>query len=275
MRGEIMQARPQRPRWGQHFLRDPLILDRIASSLAIRPGEWVVEIGPGRGALTERLLSRGARVLAIEIDDQFVSYLQTKFSESRALDVIHGDILQVNLEELIGARSSERIAVTGNLPYYITSPIVRRIFQVHEQVSAALLLVQKEVADRIVASKGTRDYAYLSVLCQLYADSKLLFRVSASAFQPPPKVTSALVQLEMRAGVRPGAEFLNFLQLCFRQRRKMLRNNLSGAFDRTALGALEITRQRAQQLEIEELRQLWQELRPAQRPSSAKPLDRP
>ncbi len=275
MRGNVMQARPQRPRWGQHFLRDPLILDRIASSLAIRPGEWVVEIGPGRGALTERLLSRGARVLAIEIDDQFVSYLKTKFSESKAIEVIHGDVLEIDLGELIGARSSQGIAVIGNLPYYITSPIVRRIFEVHERVSAALLLVQKEVADRIVARKGTRDYAYLSVLCQLYADSKMLFRVSASAFQPPPKVTSALVQLKMRTGVRPDAEFLNFLQLCFRQRRKMLRNNLSGAFDRTALGALEITRRRAQQLEIEELRKLWEELRPARLFSATKSLDRP
>jgi len=275
MRGNVMQARPQRPRWGQHFLRDPLILDRIASSLAIRPGEWVVEIGPGRGALTERLLSKGARVLAIEIDDQFVSYLKTKFSESKAIEVIHGDVLEINLGELIGARSSQGIAVIGNLPYYITSPIVRRIFQVHEQVSAALLLVQKEVADRIVAPKGTRDYAYLSVLCQLYADSKMLFLVSANAFQPPPKVTSALVQLKMRTGVPPDADFLNFLQLCFRQRRKMLRNNLSGAFDRTALGALEITRMRAQQLEIEELRKLWEKLRPAQQLPAANVLDQP
>ena len=214
-------------------------------------------------------------MLAIELDVQFDNYLKTKFSESNALEVIHGDVLQVNLEELMGARSGERIAVTGNLPYYITSPIIRRIFQVHERISAALLLVQKEVADRIVAAKGTRDYAYLSVLCQLYADSKLLFQIPASAFQPPPKVTSALIQLEMRSRVRSDAEFLKFLQLCFRQRRKMLRNNLSGAFDRTALVALEITRRRAQQLEIEELRQLWDELRPAQRPSSAKLLDRP
>ena len=270
-----MQARPQRPRWGQHFLRDPRILDRIASSLAIRPGEWAVEIGPGRGALTERLLSKGARVLAIEIDDHLVGYLKHKFRESKAIEVIHGDILEADLEELIGARSSERITVTGNLPYYITSPIIRRIFQAHERVSAALLLVQKEVADRIVAGKGTRDYAYLSVLCQLHADAKLLFRISASAFQPPPKVTSALVQLDMRAGALPDAEFLNFLQLCFRQPRKMLRNNLSGAFDRMALVALEITRQRAQQLEIEELRNLWEELRPAQGSYSAKLLDRP
>ena len=241
----------------------------------MRPGEWVVEIGPGRGALTERLLSTGARVLAIEIDSQLADFLKDKFRGSNALEVIHGDILEVNLEELIGARSSERIAVTGNLPYYITSPIVRRIFQVHERVSAALLLVQKEVADRIVAGKGTRDYAYLSVLCQLYADPKLLFRVPASAFQPPPKVTSALVQLEMRPDVRPDAEFLGFLQLCFRQRRKMLRNNLSGAFDRTALAALEITRRRAQQLEIDELRQLWEELRPAQKLPAAGLHDRP
>ena len=270
-----MPTGSRRPRWGQHFLRDPRVLDRIASSLGIQPGQWVVEIGPGRGALTERLLSTGARVLAIEIDSQLANFLKDRFRESKALEVVHGDILEVNLEELIGARSSEGITVTGNLPYYITSPIVRRIFQVHERVSAALLLVQKEVADRIVAGKGTRDYAYLSVLCQLYAEPKLLFRVPASAFQPPPKVTSALVQLDMRADIRPDAEFLGFLQLCFRQRRKMLRNNLSGAFDRTALAALEITRRRAQQLAIEELRQLWEELRPAQRLPATRLLDRP
>ena len=258
-----MPARSERPRWGQHFLRDRGVLDRIASSLAVQPGEWVVEIGPGRGALTERLLSRGARVLAVEIDDHLVDHLKHKFRESNAIEVIQGDILDVDLGELIASRSGQAVELTGNLPYYITSPIVRRIFDVHEQVSAALLLVQKEVAARIVAVDGTRDYAYLSVLCQLYSDPKLLFNVPPEAFQPPPRVTSALVQLKMRTGLPPDADFLHFLQLCFRQPRKMLRNNLSSAFDREALGALEVTRRRAQQLEIEELRQLWDELRPA------------
>ena len=275
-----MPAGSRRPRWGQHFLRDPRILDRIASSLAFRPGDWVIEIGPGRGALTERLLSRGARVLAIEIDSQLVGVLNERFRGSDAFEVIHGDILEADLETLIRAKSDQgRIAVSGNLPYYITSPIVRRIFGVHEQVSAALLLVQKEVADRIVASKGSRQYAYLSVLCQLHAEAKLMFRVPARAFQPPPKVSSALVQLNMRPGAGPEAEFLDFLQLCFRQPRKMLRNNLSGAMsgaiDRAALGALEITRRRAQQLDVDELRQLWEELRPAQRSPAAALLDRP
>ena len=270
-----MPAGSRRPRWGQHFLRDPRILDRIASSLAFRPGEWVIEIGPGRGALTERLLSRGARVLAIEIDSQLVDFLNERFRGSDAFEVIHGDILEADLETLISAKSDQgRVAVSGNLPYYITSPIVRRIFRVHEQVSAALLLVQNEVADRIVASKGSRQYAYLSVLCQLHAEAKLMFRVPARAFQPPPKVSSALVQLKMLPGAGPDAEFLDFLQLCFRQPRKMLRNNLSGVVDRAVLAALDITRRRAQQLDVEELRQLWEELRPAQRSPAAALLDR-
>ena len=289
-----MPARSERPRWGQHFLRDRGVLDRIASTLAVQPGEWVVEIGPGRGDLTERLLSRGARVLAVEIDDQLVEHLKNRFRDSTAIEVIHGDILNVNLGELIASRSGQtssqtssqttgqtssqtlgqRLEVTGNLPYYITSPIIRRIFGVQARVSAALLLVQKEVADRIVAVKGTRDYAYLSVLCQLHAESKTLFSVPPNAFQPPPKVTSAFVQLKMRDGLGPDPDFLRFLQLCFRQPRKMLRNNLSGAFDREALGALEVTRCRAQQLAIEELRALWNELRPRHQPPAPALVDR-
>jgi 16S rRNA (adenine1518-N6/adenine1519-N6)-dimethyltransferase len=282
----VVSAKSERPRWGQHFLRDRGVLDRIASTLAVQPGEWVVEIGPGRGDLTERLLSRGARVLAVEIDDQLVEHLKNRFRDSTAIEVIHGDILNVNLGELIASRSGQtssqtsghtsgqRLEVTGNLPYYITSPIIRRIFGVQAQVSTALLLVQKEVADRIVAVKGTRDYAYLSVLCQLHAESKTLFSVPPNAFQPPPKVTSALVQLKMRDGLGPDPDFLRFLQLCFRQPRKMLRNNLSGAFDREALGALEVTRCRAQQLAIEELRALWDALRPGHPPPAPALMDR-
>ncbi len=200
---------------------------------------------PGPRRLDRTATVKGARVLAVEIDDQLVDHLKHKFRESNAIDVIQGDILDVDLGELIASRSGQAVEVTGNLPYYITSPIVRRIFDVHEQVSAALLLVQKEVAARIVAVNGTRDYAYLSVLCQLYSDPKVLFNVPPEAFQPPPKVTSALVQLKMRTGLPPDADFLHFLQLCFRQPRKMLRNNLSSAFDREALGALEVTRRRA------------------------------
>ena len=187
----------RRPRWGQHFLRAPGILARIAESALVGGGDFVVEIGPGRGALTRRLLERGVRVAAIEIDPELISFLRDEFKDADNFELIHADVLDVDLVKFIRDRSDVPAPVTGNLPYYITSPILRTIFGGAEAISRAVLLMQKEVADRVVAQPGTPDYAFLSVFCQLHSRPRRLFRVPPRAFQPPPAVTSALVEFAL------------------------------------------------------------------------------
>ena len=265
-----MPQRPGRPRWGQHFLRDPRILARIADSVVIRPNDLVVEIGPGRGALTQHLLGRGARVSAIEIDPDLVEFLHDRFQAADNFELTQADVLDLDLAKFIADRSVAPAAVTGNLPYYITSPILRAIFEAAGSVRQAVVLMQKEVADRVVAHPGTRDYAFLSVLCRLYSQPRRLFRVPAQAFQPPPQVTSALVEFTLDQVEPPEAEFVEFLKLCFAHRRKTLLNNLSSRYERAALAELEVTGSRAQQLGLEKLRDLWEAVRRSRKASQVR-----
>ena len=258
-----MPQRSRRPRWGQHFLRDPRILGRIADGLLIRQGDLVVEIGPGRGALTQHLLARRARVAAIEIDPNLVTFLRQKFANADDFEIIQADVLDVDLAKFITDRSNAPAAVAGNLPYYITSPILRAIFKAADAITRAVVLMQKEVADRVVAQPGTRDYAFLSVLCRLYSQPRRLFQVPARAFQPPPQVASALVEFTLDQADPPDPEFVEFLKLSFAHPRKTLLNNLSGCYDRSALAELEATRRRARQLAVEELKELWKIVRGA------------
>jgi 16S rRNA (adenine1518-N6/adenine1519-N6)-dimethyltransferase len=174
--------------------------------------------------------------------------------------LIECDVLDADFKEIIGARSRTPALVAGNLPYYITSPILRKVFDARPLVSEAVFLVQKEVALRIGAGPGSSDYGYLSVLCRLHSEPRLLFSVGAGAFRPPPRVTSAVVRLTMRAGEAPDARFISFLQNCFRQRRKTLRNNLTGKYSNEALAAVNANRLRAEQLGVDELRALWSRL---------------
>jgi len=232
-------------------------LRRIASALPIEPGRFVLEIGPGQGALTEHLLAAGARLTAIELDSGLAASLRETHKGNPNFELIEGDVLDAGLSGIIAARSAAPALVAGNLPYYITSPILRRVFDVRPLVSEAVFLVQKEVALRIVAQAGAPDYGYLSVLCRLHSEPKLLFSVGAGAFRPPPRVNSAVVRLTMRTGDAPDPRFLAFLQCCFRQRRKTLRNNLSGMYSDEALAAVDANRLRAEQLGVEELRALW------------------
>src|SRR5712692_10363221 len=151
---------------GQHFLRSPSILDRIARvAAAAGSSDLIIEIGAGPGTLTQRLLQLGRPVLAIEIDPRLAEGLRGRPN----LEVLEADVLQVDLRELIASRAAGRALIAGNLPYYITSPILRMIFDAADRVSAAILLVQREVAARIAARPGTRDYGYLSVLCQAHS----------------------------------------------------------------------------------------------------------
>jgi 16S rRNA (adenine1518-N6/adenine1519-N6)-dimethyltransferase len=231
-----MRPPPIRKSLGQHFLTDPRILARIADAVALAPTETVVEIGPGRGSLTDALLARAARVVAIEIDRKLVELLREKYANEPRLTIIEGDVLDVNLGEAAGGA----YALAGNVPYYITTPI---LFQALKQPRAlrSVLLVQKEVAARMAAAPGADDYGALSVNVQAVADVELLFRIPAGAFNPPPRVDSAVVRVTPRAEpvVAPGMEepFRIFVQAAFALRRKQMRRVVRTVAERSATDA--------------------------------------
>ena len=240
---------------GQHFLSNSTILERIARAACPAPVDLVVEIGPGKGALTQHLLNHASRVVAIEIDNILVQYLANKFKDEPRLTVINQDVLKADL----GAWGPATIA--GNLPYYITSPILDKVFAAGEAWQRAAFLVQKEVAERITAKPGSRDYGFLSVQTQSNAFAKILFSVGRGAFSPPPKVESAVFALDR---VPPPVEdlpgFLKFASAAFRHKRKTLRNNLLERYTREQLDLVKIGSKRAEQLSIPELAAIWKQL---------------
>ena len=238
-------------RLGQHFLVKGSILERIAAAACPDHVELVVEIGPGRGALTRKLLDRAARVIAIELDRYLVDHLRSKFDDR--LEILHQDVLSADLARWPGA------PIVGNLPYYITSPILEKVARL--DYSRAVFLMQKEVAARLVAGPGSRDYGFLTVQTALFARARLLFEVKPSAFHPPPKVDSAVVLLERRApAVADSDAFLQFAGGCFRQKRKTLRNNLAGVYGKEAVDALPEASLRAEQLSLDQLISIYERL---------------
>lgn len=218
-----------------------------------------IEIGSGKGTLTASLLECADRVIAIEVDTVLVHYLRRKFQELIAagrLEVIEGDVLTTDL-----ARLAERPVIVGNLPYYITSPILERVFALAGAWQSAVFLVQSEVAHRITAVPGTRDFGYLSVMVQAQSHAELLFPVPREAFHPPPKVESAVVRVTAReAGIADLPGFLKFARTCFKQKRKTLRNNLLAAYGAERVEALPEARLRAEQLSVEQLMALHERL---------------
>jgi len=248
-----------RQRLGQHFLIKGSALDRIARAACPEREPLVIEIGPGRGALTERLLARAERVVAIEIDAALVEVLRAKFQDEPRLTVVEADALQTDLSQWGTA------PVAGNLPYYAATPIVEKVLSLGAAVSRAVFLVQKEVAARLASRPGSRDYGYLSVQTQMYADVERLFDVPPSAFRPPPKVDSTVVQLLPRnhaakLGLSDPARFLRFAGHCFRQKRKTLRNNLAGIYGKDAMDGWPEAGKRAEELSLEELAELYRRL---------------
>jgi 16S rRNA (adenine1518-N6/adenine1519-N6)-dimethyltransferase len=224
----------------------------------------VIEIGAGRGALTEALLERAAKVTAIEVDPVLIHYLRQKFREALAagcLELVEGDVLKADLTQAAGAP----VTIAGNLPYYITSPILERVFALGERWARAVFLVQSEVAARLAASPGGRDYGYLSVLTQIHARAQVLFEVPRTAFHPAPKVDSAVVLLEPRDAAQEWnlpdkRSFLRFASACFQHKRKTLRNNLAPSYGKERMDSLAEGRLRAEQLSVPELAALYRQL---------------
>lgn len=250
-----------RQKLGQHFLAKGSVLFRIARAACPEPEALVIEIGPGRGALTGRLLERAARVVAFEIDSALVEFLRARFAGEPRLTVIHADALDADLGQW------GPVAIAGNLPYYAATPIIEKALALGARLRRAVFLVQKEVAARLAARPGARDYGYLTVQTRLFADADRLFDVAPAAFRPPPKVDSTLVrfrpcQRAAELGIRDTAGFLSFVALCFRQKRKTIRNNLAGAYGKEIVDRWPEAALRAEQLTLEQFADMYRRLVP-------------
>jgi len=259
-----------RQRLGQHFLEDLDWRQQIARAIRVSPHSTVplprdhqhcwIEIGSGHGEMTEHLLVTGAPVHAIELDPKFIAGLRHHAKKFSNLTVVPGDILKTDLAAIAAGR---RIRIYGNLPYYITSPILHHLFTFADLIDEIHIVIQTEVALRLAAQPGTKSYGYFSVLTQLYARPEFVFEIPRDAFNPPPEVTSALVTLRLpgeRAKLRLAevSPFLDFVKLCFSQKRKTLVNNLRSIAKpdaiRRALAALALRPDaRAEQLSVSQL----------------------
>jgi 16S rRNA (adenine1518-N6/adenine1519-N6)-dimethyltransferase len=246
-------------RFGQHFLVKKSILDRIAAAASDSAAPLVIEIGPGKGALTESLLARAQKIVAIEVDPVLVHYLRQKFAgpiEAGRLTLIEGDVLKTDLAAWGPA------IVAGNLPYYITSPILEKLFAMGENWLRAVFMMQAEVAARLAAQPGSRDFGFLTVQTQLFSQPEILFEVPHTAFRPPPKVDSAVVRLTpAHRDLADRAGFLRFASAAFRHKRKTLRNNLAPVYGKDRVDTLEASRQRAEQMTLAALIELYEKLR--------------
>ena len=235
-RGGEARKPPIRKNLGQHFLSDRRILERIVDALELSGTETVIEVGPGRGSLTELLIPKARRLSLIEYDRALAELLQTRHAELPAVSVIQADVLTVDF----GAVAGGPYVVIGNVPYYITTPILFHGLE-RPRPDRAVYLVQREVAERIVARPGTAAYGALSVNVQAVATPKLLFRVAAGAFQPPPKVESAVVRIEPAGApvVTPGEEgdFRRFVIEAFGMRRKQMRRVIRSLWNVSAVEA--------------------------------------
>jgi 16S rRNA (adenine1518-N6/adenine1519-N6)-dimethyltransferase len=255
----------KRPRLGQNLLTDPGAAERIVAALGDVSLATVLEIGPGRGALTDLLAGRAQRLIAIELDRILSAQLRMKYDAQRNVEIVEGDVLQVDLAALIGPGRKAR--VVGNLPYYITSPILERLYRFWENVDTIVLLVQREVADRMAARPGSRDYGLLSAVTQLHARVEKLFTLPPGAFSPPPKVHSTAVRLTPTFQVPgvPAEGFVEFLKLSFAQKRKTLANNLKSRYSeavvRAALKAAGLRADvRAEAVELEDAAEVFRNL---------------
>jgi 16S rRNA (adenine1518-N6/adenine1519-N6)-dimethyltransferase len=260
---------PAKSKLGQNFLRDQSAIARIAAALGNLAEQAVVEIGPGEGAITRALIERAGHVTAIEVDHELALRLKAFFPADK-LTVVEQDVLEFDFAAE-AARAGHKLAVAGNLPYYITSPILLKLAQNHAVLDRAVLMVQREVADRVTAEPGGRDYGLLSVTVQMYGPVERLFTLPPGAFSPPPEVHSTVFRWRFAPRFRElGVEeesFLNFVKQVFAQKRKTLANNLRAAgFEAAAIQKAFVAsgiaaQARAEALSVEELAKMSGELR--------------
>ena len=241
----------RKPKLGQHFLRDAQAAERIVEALGDISQRTVLEIGPGEGILTALVAQRARRLIAIEFDRVLAAQLRMRFAMATSIEVIEGDVLSIDFDSIFGPKpgtsrpgleySPDPARLIGNLPYYITSPILLRLFEFRRYFDMMVVMVQREVADRIVAAPGSRDYGLLSATAQLYARVEKLFTLAPGAFSPAPKVHSSVLRLTMAPRFDtlqvPEDSFIDFLKLSFGQKRKTLWNNLKSHYASQSLKA--------------------------------------
>ena len=274
----------KRPRLGQNFLRDTSAAQRIVEALGEIGDATVIEIGPGRGALTHALAARARRLIAIELDRVLAAQLRLEFARQRNVEIIEGDARTVDFANLIarhpvpllntGVQAAdaihERATVVGNLPYYITSEILLRLLDYSDWVKTIVIMVQREVADRIAASPGSRDYGLLSATVQLFAQVEKLFTLPPAAFAPSPKVHSAVLRVTIAPRLHSlkveKDGFVDFLKLVFAQKRKTLANNLRQRYAEAAIAKALANAglrrdSRAEQLSLEKMAAVYRIIR--------------
>lgn len=239
---------------GQNFLSSQEVLEEIADAADIE-NEGVIEIGPGFGVLTNELAKRAKKVLALEIDERLIPVLEDTLSEYDNIKVINEDILKADVAKIINDEfDGEKVSVAANLPYYITTPIITGLLEGSLPLKNLVVMVQKEVADRITAKPGTKNYGAISVLCQYYTEVELVCVVGAQMFVPPPKVDSAVVKMVFRdkpaVALKNEKIFFKTVKAAFSQRRKTLLNCLAANFPKTKSELTDIV----QSVEIEPTR---------------------
>jgi 16S rRNA (adenine1518-N6/adenine1519-N6)-dimethyltransferase len=216
-------------RFGQHFLSDPAILNRIVDAADLAPDATVIEIGPGRGALTEVLAARGARVIAVEVDHDLAPLLRAKFDSPPTVIIVEADVLDTTPSELLAkAGAAPPYYVVANLPYNIAAPVIRAFLEAQAQPERLVVMLQREVAEAIVAKPG--KMGLLSVATQVYGETSLVMRVAPGSFSPPPKVDSAVVRIDVAPRPRVDAPldvYFRIVRAGFGNPRKQLRNSLS------------------------------------------------
>ena len=248
---------------GQHFLRDENVVRKIVESLRLKSTDVIVEIGPGKGALTKHLLQHSDNVIGIEIDSKAIDLLrETSGNEFR---IIHEDVLNVRLVRLLRGEN-KKLRVVGNIPYYITSEILFWLFEQKQSLADATLMMQLEVAQRLTAKPKSKDFGILSIFTQLYAKPEVLFKVSRNCFFPKPNVDSAVVHLDFSTPFPPCNVVLlkNIVRVTFGKRRKTLRNGLKTlGFTNEHLGKLEFDlKKRPEELSLDDFIALSKQLEP-------------
>ncbi len=238
-----------KPKLGQHFLSDESAAIQIVDALGDISQCTVLEIGPGRGALTGLLARRARRLIAVETDRVLAAQLRMIYGLSNNVEIIEGDVLAIDLNALFGPKPgttrpglslpNEIVRVVGNIPYFLTSDILLRLFEFRKYFESLVLMVQREVADRLVAQPGKSDYGLLSATAQLYGRVEKLFTLPPDAFSPPPKVHSSVIRITLDSQIEKlqvdEGRFIQFLKHSFSQKRKTLWNNLKSAYPTATL----------------------------------------
>ena len=253
-----MNGHRPRKRFGQHFLHDANVIERLVGVIAPRPGDHLVEIGPGEGVLTQPVIEKAGALTVIELDRDLAAILAERLGCPEGLDIVQADVLKVDLAALAAGRA---LRIIGNLPYNISTPIMFQLFESRAEIVDMHFMLQKEVVDRMVAAPGSRQYGRLSVMAAFHCDMTRLFKVPPGAFRPPPKVDSAIVRLvpkrlsgEDRALL---PDFAEVTRRAFGQRRKTLRNSLKGLIDDVQFEAAGIDPgARAETLSVDQFRKL-------------------